>query len=356
MKIRLALLDNDVICLQKLCDVFSTKFSDKLELYAFTEFDSAMSCIHSTEIDVFLARTSFQVDVENLPKRIGFAYLVDSRDIESYEGQRTICRFQKADDIYKLILDIYSTCSTSIVNKRFSDSKTTTICFSSPCSGSGSSTMAISCATRLTALGKKVLYLDLQKFPTVDAFFGRGNTNFSDIIFALKSKKVNLAMKLQSCVLQSESGVFYFSQISNPLDILEITSEERDRLILALQELGVYDTIVIDYDYSLSKDDLSFIANADAIIYTCDGTENSVMKLSSCHQALEILEGSYGITLRDKTYILYNKFSSKIGQRLEVNDWKELGGVQRFEHADNSMVVNSVISKVVFDALANIGG
>lgn len=41
----------------------------------------------------------------------------------------------------------------------------------------------------------------------------------SDIIFALKGRKANLAMKLQSCVKKATCGVDFFSTSQTALDI-----------------------------------------------------------------------------------------------------------------------------------------
>ena len=48
----------------------------------------------------------------------------------------------------------------------------------------------------------------------------------SDIIFSLKSKKANLAMKLESCVKQDHTGVYFYSQAKFALDMMELDKEE----------------------------------------------------------------------------------------------------------------------------------
>lgn len=62
----------------------------------------------SSRIDVFVASGSFDVDVSALPNRCGFAYFIDSSDIDTVRDQRAISKFQKADLIYKQILSVYS--------------------------------------------------------------------------------------------------------------------------------------------------------------------------------------------------------------------------------------------------------
>ena len=87
------------------------------------------------------------------------------------------------------------------------------IIFSSPSGGVGTSSMAAACAVHYAMQGKKVLYLNLEKFGSADVFFsGEGQFDMSDIIYTLKSKKTNLALKLESCVKQDISGVYFYSQ------------------------------------------------------------------------------------------------------------------------------------------------
>ena len=111
MKIKLALLDNDQNYLNRIVSVFNIRYADKLEIYSFTKIESALSALESTRIDVFVSSVAFDVNTAALPKRCGFAYFVDSADIDSVNNQRAICKYQKADLIYRQI------CRRCIRNK-----------------------------------------------------------------------------------------------------------------------------------------------------------------------------------------------------------------------------------------------
>lgn len=70
--------------------------------------------------------------------------------------------------------------------------------------------MAAACASYYAAKGEKTLYLNFEKFGSADAFFSaEGQFDMSDIIFALKSRKANLSMKMESCVKQDRRGVYF---------------------------------------------------------------------------------------------------------------------------------------------------
>ena len=121
MKIKLALLDNDQNYLNRIVSVFNIRYADKLEIYSFTRIESALSALESTRIDVFVSSVAFDVNTAALPKRCGFAYFVDSADIDSVNNQRAICKYQKADLIYRQILSIYSENAGGVSETRFGD-------------------------------------------------------------------------------------------------------------------------------------------------------------------------------------------------------------------------------------------
>lgn len=246
MKIKLAILDKDKSYLNRIVTVFEVKYADKFEVYSFTDLSVAIQTLSEVKIDVLIANDAFDVDVVKLPKRCGFAYFVDSPDIDMLNNQRTICKFQKADLIYKQILSIYSENAGNITGLKISDDSCKLVAFTSPCGGTGSSTMAAACALHFAGQGKKTLYLNLEKYGSSDSFFSaEGQFDMSDIIFALKSKKANLSLKLESSVKQDNSGVYFYSQTKVALDMLELSADDILHLISELKLTGSYDYIRI---------------------------------------------------------------------------------------------------------------
>lgn len=202
------------------------RYADKLEIYSFTEQEAALDSLESVKIDVLLSNDAFEIDTAGLPKRCGFAYLADSTDIPMINGQKAICKFQKAELIYKQILGIYSEHSSSISNWKSDGASTKAVVFQSVSGGTGASTMAA------------------------------GQFDMSDIIYALKSKKANLPLRLESCVKQDPRGVYFFAQPKNALDMFELDCNETMRLISVQQAMNLYDYIVIDSDFGMDQDTL----------------------------------------------------------------------------------------------------
>ena len=90
MKIKLALLEGDSGYLNRVVPMFNNKYANELEIYSFTDVDAAMECLEEKKIDVLLASDVFKINYSLIPKRCGFAYLVESLDIDRIDSHKAI--------------------------------------------------------------------------------------------------------------------------------------------------------------------------------------------------------------------------------------------------------------------------
>lgn len=352
MKIKVALLESDAGYLNRIVSVFSTKYSENLELYSFTDQKAALASLEKLRIDVFIANECFEIDATYLPRRCGFAYLVDSSDIESVRNQRAIGKYQKVDLIYKQILSIFSEITESVATMKFGDDATKIIVFSSISGGCGGSTASAACAMNFAARGYKTLYLNLEKFGSAESFFSaEGQFTMSDIIFALKSKKTNLTLKLESCVKQDSTGVFFYSASKYSLDMMELSSDDILRLISEIRLMASYSIVVIDMDFSISKEMLQILRQVNSIIWVGDGSDISNLKLYRIYQALSVIDQESDDSILGKVSLMYNKFSNKTGQILDSIGVSVIGGFPRYEHASTQMVLEQLASKDIFSQI-----
>lgn len=340
MKIKLAILERDQNYLTRIISVLNTKFADRFEVYSFTDPAMAMANLDSSRIDVLLASEFFDIDVKSLPNRCGFAYLVDDAGVETYNGQMTIGKFQRIDLIYKQILSIYSDVSSKVSGIQLGDDHCKVIAFSSVSGGAGASSMAAGFAVRKASQGKKVLYLNLEKFGSADNFFrGEGHADMSDIIFSLKTKKANLSLKMESCIKQDARGVYFYSQSKVALDMMELNTEEQIRLISESRMAGNYDYIVVDVDFALTPDALSIYREAERVVWVGEGSEISNTKVFRAFSALQIMENGKDNTVLSRIVLVYNQFSNKTSKALEGIEINNVGGAPKYEHASTEEVM-----------------
>lgn len=353
MKIKLAILEQDERYLGRMISVFSTKYADKLEIYSFTERKAAIAALEALKMDVFLVSDAFEIDVSTLPSRCGFAYFVDSSDVDMVNNQKAICKFQKAELIYKQILNIYSEKAGSLFGFKSEDGGNThVILFDSVSGGAGASSMAAACALHFAAQQKRVLYLNLEKFGSSDVFFSaEGQFDISDVIYALKSRKANLSLKLESCVKQDPRGVYFYSQSKLALDMLELSPDEMIRLISELKISGSYDYLIIDADFGMDKRFLSVYREIPAILWVGDGSDPSNAKICRAYTALLTLEKNAELPLFDRIALIYNKFSNKTGKTVDGVELKNIGGAPKYEHAGTGQILAKLAVMDLFDQI-----
>lgn len=352
MKIKLGIIENDVAYLNRIVSVFTTKYSDKFEIYSFSEIGTAIPALAVSKIDVVIVSDALEIDINLIPKRCGVGFFVDSIDVESFNNLPTVCRFQKADLIYRQILSIYSEHAGIFTELKLTDDNCKVIAFTSPSGGVGTSTMAASCAIRLAEKGFRTLYLNVECFGSSDDFFsGDGQFSMSDVIYSLKTKKANLSMKLESCVKRDLRGVCFFSQAKLALDMLELTVEESLRLISELRLTGSYDRIILDAEFGLTENALKILHQANAVVLIGDGSKISNTKIFRATTALSMKEQSEDSPLLNRTVLAYNKFSSKTSEALNNLEIRVVGGAPRYEHATVDQVLSQLSKMAMFDEI-----
>lgn len=352
MKIKLAILEKDKNYLYRIVGIFNSRFSERLIIYSFTDLDTALDGLEKEKIDVFIASEEYKIETEKISEYCGFAYFVESPSVESLYGQRIICKFQKAELIYKEILGIYAEITSSSKSYKIEQGGTASVIAFMPVSGGvGSSSMAASCAMALVRKGKKVLYLNLEQTGSTSLYFqGEGQFDLNDIIYSIKSKRSNLALKLESSVKVDSTGVSFYESPKIALDIVALTEEDLQQLIKELAVTTSYEYIIIDIDFSFDSKSMEIINQARSVVLVSDGSEVSNCKLERTVTALKAMDEGGNGRILSKFMLLYNKFSSKTGKTVD-SGLKELGGAPKYEGANTRQLIERLSTLDLFDEL-----
>ena len=350
MKIKLAMLESDSSYLRRVVPMFNSKYAEELEIYSFTDVDAAMACLEEKKIDVFLASDSFKIDFTQIPKRCGFAFMVESLDINSIDNHKAICKFQKGELIYKQILSIYSEHVPNISGMPSSQNGAMkTIAFCSPCGGVGTSTAAAACAIALSNAGQRVLYLNAEIYGDADMFFScDGQFDFSDVIYAVKSNKTNRAMKLQSTVKQDQTGVYYYSSVRIPLDIMEMGPNDYLTLQNELKALGCYDYVVMDVEFPKTQAAYKLFEYCNSIVLVTDSSDTSEVKVNKAIRGIQILDGQSDFAMQPRMWLLRNMDSSNNAQQ---NELRMLGTFPVYETVSSAQMAKQLSLSNAFDQL-----
>ena len=342
MKVRLAIGTEDKRYLDRLTNYLELNHLDRLEISSFTRPESFMESVNRSEQDIYLIDESFGVNAEEV-SRVG-KVLILSESADESEGSETgiskISKYKKPELIFKSVLASYAETGNHPVKgrkKNLQNSNGAKVIMSTSFSGgTGASVFAVACAKRLAAKGLRVLYLSFSELGESSVFFDESASagSFDDVIFAIKSKNIDLNLKMEAVVSTDHSGVFFFAPSKNALDMLEISASEKKVILESLISSDTYDYIILDEEFRLSKEFISLMAMANRIIVVSNGEKSANSKFVRAKKALELLEKSMDIQVTDDMCILYNRFSSSCSsERIQNPGMPVLGTIPPVTHA-----------------------
>mgnify|MGYP005801478985 CR=1 FL=1 len=332
MKIKVAVLDRNKDFMSRLSRAFQKKYEDKISLMLFSDEVSLLESLKNTRADLLLVDHSMEADIEKLAPGTVKGWLCEMPEVTEIDGVPAVCKYQNVENIYKSIVGIYAENSGNIVLKR-NDSDTRIILFTSAQGGGGASSAAAAYALYSAEKGKKVFYLNLEKFGNADQYFSaEGTLSFSDVIYTLKSKNGNLALKLESVIQTDSSGTDFFHTCRNAFDMFELKDQEIERLISVISQVKKYDEIILDYSGDLTDRMIMLMQNcADKVVYISDGSMTGNGKFERFCEAVRVLEQRNNWNILGKMVLLYNRYSSKTGKQLERTTVPGGGGINRCE-------------------------
>lgn len=350
MRIKLAILERDINYIDRIRSVFNMRFADKIEILSYTDAKTALAALEKYKVDVFLAGDEYEISMEDIPKRCGFAYFVEEPSLERLRGQETVCKFQQAEIMYKQILNLYAEKFQGVIGK-IGDAKTVILWFASAGGGCGSSSAAAAAAVHFARNQKKVLYLELDEFGDAGLFFhGNGQTDMDDLIIAAKSKKKNIQLKLESSVRRDEQyGVCFFAAPPLALDINEIVEEDIAFLMEEIRKSGIYDIVIVDRKLSLGALGRQLWKEANRVVLVTDGSETGNCHLNRAIEGMKTLAGQSEDYWMEKLLLLYNRFDRNTGCMLNREDISAMGSIPYYERATTAQVLQNASLLPLFD-------
>lgn len=321
MKIKVSIVESDKNYLERIIDAISVKYADKLDVYAYTSLEELKND-EKEYADVYLISDRYVFERREFSEKSILIYFVESKVIERVRGERAISKYQKPDDIYKEIFDLYAENAGIVVKESHSESNTQIYVFASATGGCGKTTLAVSTAYKMAMKGKKVLFASLEVFGSTDVFFERSKTgDLGNIIYNIKSKKNNISMKAESMIVQDFSGISYISSAENPYDIVSMTKEDMEIFINEIVALNRYEYIILDTDIGLGELLAEVLYAATKIVYITENNKSSEYKQNIFLRTMHLYEHRDSKPIISKIVKIINK--SKKGQK-SVNSSDEV--------------------------------
>lgn len=347
MQIRLVIGARDSRYRDSLTAYLEKNHMDKFEIVSFSSPELLEEYVKRSPADVILVEEQFGVSEELLAGCGKAAYLGDGARSPERDGFRTIAKYKKPDLIYKDILALYAEGGNRhsfAMGKPGAGQVCLVTGFSGGC---GASTFAAALARKYASRGKRVLYLNLETTGmSTDFFSGTGDYHFEDVIFALKSQRSDIRLKLESAARVDACGVSFLAPCSNPMYMLELTQEDRLKIMDTLAAGIGYDHVVVDMNFRLSQEFMELMSRADRIILVQDGGETSNSKFLRTMEALHILEEQSRIHVTGGMALLYNRFSSsKSSSEIPGLPMPVLGKLPPVKHALVREIIDYMLTR-----------
>ncbi len=349
MKIKVAVLDHDIEFMDRLAKIFQQKYADKISLALFSKEEALYEGLREFHTDIVLFDESIKIKEDKISDGMTAGYFSAIPDVDEIGGFPAICKYQKAEIIYKMILSLYAE-NLSDVKLKKSKTEMRVVLFTSVQGGSGTTTVAAAYAMQMAAKKKKPFYLNLEKFGDSNLYFqGDGKLSFSDIIYSLKSRKGNLMIKLESAAQTDPSGVDFFGSCKNAYDMFELSDDEVRMLIQGILQSAKYEELVIDLSGEMTERMVMLMKDyADRIVYVTDGSAAGNGKFERFCEAARVMEQRQECEILRKTCLLYNRFSSRNGGQLEKTAVSVAGGIHRYEGISGRKLAEKISKIDVF--------
>lgn len=311
MKIKVFICSEDRIYCEKLVNYFNAHYYDRFQWDVCTQLQYMRQTVRSDKTDIILIGEEmkeefWESDWKLLEGRL-WAYLSENEGGQR-EGEWYFRKYRRADEIYRELLDFYAKKEhIHYENLSIVSSKTTFIAFVSAGGGNGVSTIACAAAKACSQMAK-VLYLDLKEIGSGRiSFSGENKAGFDEVIYAIKSRRNTLSLKLESSVSRDETGTYYFQECANPMDMQSLSAKDMEDLMRAIETSGVYDKVMIDLGNGLGDKEIIVMSMANRVAVVTNHSEVAEYKLRRYLQFIHTVEETRQVDIASKMCIYFNK-------------------------------------------------
>lgn len=147
----------------------------------------------------------------------------------------------------------------------------------SPCGGVGKTTVALAYAAKKVADGKQALYLNLEAFSSIPAYFGDKGKSISTVFEMLENREGNIKTLIRG-IRRQDNGVSYFCRPDNFDDMNILSADNVSALAVACA--AVTDELIIDMECVCDERTRRLFDLADRILIVTDQTGTAQIKIS----------------------------------------------------------------------------
>lgn len=307
IKKKVILADRDELYLLNLSNYLMEK-APQLDLITFTKADKLLRYLESGQHGDILVIDEAMLVPQILNMEISLTKIVLSSSMASVEGYSVVKKYQKSESLLNEILLKYAE-DTGGIEAIQGKSNTKIAAFYSPAGGTGKTALALALSAAASYTGQKVLYLNLEEIDSLQGILPATPGNMSEIFLALKTKGMNVGIKLSGGIGKASPGGFYYiSGVESISEYDEVSEKEMEKLIDSIRSLSDYDKVVLDLSSTFSTKNLRLLEMADMIFCPVLPEENSIAKLKRLAREVDFHDSYYSIF--EKTRLVINRVKS----------------------------------------------
>lgn len=269
-------------------------------------------------------------------------------------NENSIYKYQKADQIKKLLLQEYdknSNCGINILN---CNTKCKLISVYSASGAAGKTTIAYNLAMQYSMKAKKVLFISLEPYSALSIF----NQNESSrgliyMLYLIKSKLPNLLLKLNTIInTDNNTSIHFMEREKNVLEYKDIKIEDFELLSDFLKNQSDYEAVILDLDSSMNEMALGAFKFSDVIINVhCDDKVSSA-KQERFKEQINKISSLLERDISSKLLVVRNK-SESITKSENIEEILEIPYIQGDCISPGTYFPEMTYFKQLYDAVEN---
>jgi len=299
MRIKLLIATCETDYAQHLSNHLSKHYADSIIVCMCRSQECLKAALKSQKFDVALFENGMfeneDISLVSLPLML---ITEDKRQIVEEES-KVIIKYQR---ISSIVAEIMAKCAKiSKYIRGISAIRANITAVWSPAGGVGKTTVALSYAAKKVSEGKQVLYLNLESFSSVPAYFSETGRSISAVFEMLGDGEGNIKMLIRGiCQQDSGVGVAYFCRPENFDDMYALSAENIAELTSVCA--SVTEELVIDMSCVCDWRARKVFEHADKILLVSDTTATAKVKLSQFLSQHNVFE-----SIKEKVVFIGNK-------------------------------------------------
>jgi cellulose biosynthesis protein BcsQ len=310
--IKLIIADENKSYTRGLAQYLLEECGQVFQVICFTQANILMEYLSkSEEVDILLINP--QLLSKDISKNCAKCVVLLVENVDN-DSKNSIYKFQKADQIKKLLLQEYDKISNCGINVLNSNAKCKFISVYSSSGAAGKTTIAYNLAIQYSMKAKKVLYISLEAYSALSIFHQHESSRgVIYLLYLIKSKLPNLMLKLNTIInTDSNTNVSFLEREKNVLEYKDIKIEDFTMLSDFLKNQSDFEAVILDLDSSMNEMTLGAFKVSDIIINVMSDDQVSCAKQEKFKEQIAKISNLLGLDISSKLLSVRNKSISPI--------------------------------------------